>query len=133
MSEDPIVDLSLDLHQQVKKRKLGPKKDSKPEAKTKSKPDPKSISKAGFNTNVKADAKPESVSDPKLDTGGTDLELPLELSNCLKNFTSPEKLIGDYNCKSMECDSTAQRAMKQMTIKKLPPAMCIQLKVCVPF
>ena len=84
-AEDPIIDLSLDLRHQVKKRKL--------------------------------DSKTASA------------EAPLELSTCLKNFTTPEKLqIGDYICKSEECNDTPQRARKHLTIKKLPPALCIQLK-----
>ena len=127
------MDLSLDLHQQAKKRKLEPKKDSKPEAKANSKPDLKNTPKADLKTNLKADAKIEHKSDSKPDASGTDVELPLELSNCLHNFTSPEKLGGEYKCKSKQCNNTAQKAKKHMTIKKLPPAMCIQLKVCIPF
>lgn len=85
-AEDPIIDLSLDLRNQVKRRKL----------------------------------------EPKVITG----EEPLELSGCLKNFTSPEKLGPDaYTCKSPECGGHPQRSRKHLTIKRLPPALCIQLKV----
>ena len=49
---------------------------------------------------------------------------------CLRNFTSPEKLAPDaYSCRSKECANTPQRARKHLTIKKLPPTLCIQLKV----
>ena len=86
VAEDPIIDLSLDLRHQVKKRKL----------------------------------------DAKI----TGTEVPLDLLTCLKNFTTPEKLqIDAYTCKSTTCGNTAQRARKHLTIKKLPPTMCIQLKV----
>ena len=87
-SEDPIIDLSLDLRHQVKKRKLDPK------------------------------------------TASTDV--PLELSTCLKNYTSPEKLQVDaYTCMSAQCGNTPKRARKHLTIKKLPPTLCIQLKVSI--
>ena len=86
VSEDPIIDLSLDLRQQIKKRKLEPKSPS--------------------------------------------IGHPLDLITCLKNYTSPEKLPNDaYTCRSEECGDTPQRAKKHLTIKKLPPALCIQIKV----
>ena len=85
-AEDPIVDLSLDLRHQVKKRKL--------------------------------------------EGGKAGAEAPLDLETCLKNFTTPEKLGADtYKCKSDLCQDTHQRARKHMTIKRLPPTLCIQLKV----
>ena len=84
-----MIDLSLDLRGQVKRRKLQP---TSPGA-----------------------------------------EVPLDLLDCLKNFTSPEKLAPDgYTCKSIECNNTAQSARKHLTIKKLPPSLCIQLKVRSP-
>ena len=90
-AEDPIVDLSLDLRQQAKRRKLGP--------------------------------KPAGTKTPPEDA-------PLELVQCLRNFTGPEKLAPDaYTCRSRECGNTPQRARKHLTIKKLPPTLCIQLKV----
>ena len=86
VAEDPIIDLSLDLRTQVRRRKLDPK------------------------------------------TAST--EAPLDLSTCLKNFTTSEKLQTDaYTCKSDECGNTPQKARKHLTIKKLPPTLCIQLKV----
>ena len=89
ITEDPITDLSLELHQQVKRRKVD-----------------------GKSANVDA---------------------PLELSNCLQNYTSSERLGADgYRCESKICKATQQRARKHVTIKKLPPAMCIQLKVRHP-
>ena len=85
-AEDPIVDLSLDLRHQIKKRKL--------------------------------------------EGGKAAAEAPLDLETCLKNFTTPEKLGADtYKCKSDRCLDTHQRARKHMTIKRLPPTLCIQLKV----
>jgi ubiquitin carboxyl-terminal hydrolase 22/27/51 len=84
-TSDPIIDLSLDLYQQAKRRKVDPKK-------------------------------------PNVDA-------PLDLWSCLKSFTTPEKLQADeYRCGSETCKKTTQRAKKHLTIKKLPPAMCIQLK-----
>ena len=57
-------------------------------------------------------------------------EPPLDLVQCLRNFTSPEKLqAGDYECKSKECGNTPQRVRKHLTIKKLPPSLCVTLKV----
>ncbi|KAI4149025.1 MAG: hypothetical protein LQ340_004820 [Diploschistes diacapsis] len=91
--EDPIVDLSLDLRQQAKRRRLNPKA-------------------SGLNNKSNME---ESA--------------PLELSQCLKSFTAPEKLFSDtYVCHSRECGDTPQKARKHLTIKKLPPALCIQLK-----
>ncbi|MCJ1322384.1 hypothetical protein MMC15_007732 [Xylographa vitiligo] len=85
VSEDPIVDLSLDIRQQIRRRKV--------------------------------DAKASTA------------ETPLELSTCLKSFTSPEKLgVDAYTCKSDQCENTPQRTKKHMTIKKLPPTVCIQFK-----
>lgn len=90
-ADDPMNDLSLDLRQQAKKRKLGTKT-------------------AG------AKAQPD--------------EAPLELIDCLHNYTSPEKLGEDsYTCRSDSCGNTPQRARKHLTIKKLPLTLCIQLKV----
>ena len=54
----------------------------------------------------------------------------LELTQCLKSFTTPERLAPDaYTCRSKECGDTPQRSRKHLTIRKLPPALCIQLKV----
>ncbi|MCJ1372960.1 hypothetical protein MMC20_004186 [Loxospora ochrophaea] len=92
ISEDPIIDLSLDLRNHAKKSKLDHK---------------------------------SSVST----TNHPDDHQPLHLSTCLKNFTTPEKLQPDaYTCRSDKCGHTAQRAKKHLTIKKLPPTLCIQLK-----
>jgi ubiquitin carboxyl-terminal hydrolase 22/27/51 len=97
VTEDPIVDLSLDLRQQANKRRKLTDKDSK--------------GQSGKHNQEEA---------------------PLELTQCLKSFTTPEKLAPDsYNCRSKECGSTAQRARKHLTIRKLPPTLCIQLKVSV--
>lgn len=85
---DPFIDLSLDLHHQAKRRKLG----------------------VGLPSN----------------------EAPLELTGCLGSFTSSERLPPDaYTCKSEKCQNTPQRAIKHVTIKKLPPSLCIQLKVSI--
>ncbi|MCJ1308615.1 hypothetical protein MMC25_002268 [Agyrium rufum] len=85
-TEDPIIDLSLDIRHQAKKRKM--------------------------DSNAKAN--PDS---------------PLELETCLKNFTASEKLGADaYKCRSDICRDTHQRARKHLTIKRLPPTMCITFK-----
>ncbi|KAA6409092.1 MAG: ubiquitin carboxyl-terminal hydrolase 2 [Lasallia pustulata] len=65
----------------------------------------------------------------KIDVGLPSNEAPLELTGCLRSFTSSERLPPDaYTCKSEKCQNTPQRAMKHVTIKKLPPSLCIQLK-----
>ena len=65
-----------------------------------------------------------------MDAKASTAETPLELSTCLKSFTSPEKLgVDAYTCKSDQCENTPQRTKKHMTIKKLPPTVCIQFKV----
>ncbi|KAI5793866.1 hypothetical protein DFH27DRAFT_146876 [Peziza echinospora] len=51
----------------------------------------------------------------------------LTLQECLERFTTPEKLGIEYNC--VKCSgSTLQEATKQLTVKRLPPVLCIQLK-----
>lgn len=83
-TEDPMVDLSLDVQVQAKKRAMG---------------------------------RLTSLSTPTL-------------SGCLESFTSPERLMaGVYNCSG--CGGTPQKATKQLSIKKLPAILCMQLKVCV--
>ncbi|MCJ1250273.1 hypothetical protein MMC30_007499 [Trapelia coarctata] len=57
------------------------------------------------------------------------VEAPLDLTTCLANYTTPEKLGADqYTCRSEKCGNTPQRAKKHITLKRLPPTMCIQLK-----
>ena len=57
-------------------------------------------------------------------------DAPLELTQCIRHYTSPEKLGPDsYICRARECGNIPQRAKKHQTIKKLPPTLCIQLKV----
>ncbi|KAF8468917.1 hypothetical protein BDZ91DRAFT_656190 [Kalaharituber pfeilii] len=52
----------------------------------------------------------------------------LTLQECLERFTTPEKLgVSEYNC-SKCAGSTQQEATKQLTVKRLPPVLCIQLK-----
>ncbi|GMF75487.1 unnamed protein product [Aspergillus oryzae] len=81
-TDDPMVDLSLDVQVQAKKRAMG-------------------------------GAGPSSTP---------------TLSGCLESFTSPEKLMaGVYNCSG--CGGSAQKATKQLRIKKLPAILCMQLKV----
>lgn len=68
----------------------------------------------------------------KLDVGLPSNEAPLELTGCLGSFTSSERLPPDaYTCKSEKCQNTPQRALKHVTIKKLPPSLCIQLKASI--
>jgi ubiquitin C-terminal hydrolase len=49
------------------------------------------------------------------------------LQQCLARFTATEKLDREYNCGKCEA---ARDATKQLTVKRLPPVLCIQLKVC---
>ncbi|KNG83968.1 ubiquitin carboxyl-terminal hydrolase [Aspergillus nomiae NRRL 13137] len=80
-TDDPMVDLSLDVQVQAKKRAMG----------------------------------------------GARASSPPTLSGCLESFTSPEKLMaGVYNCSG--CGGSAQKATKQLRIKKLPAILCMQLK-----
>ncbi|KAG8832639.1 Vacuolar morphogenesis protein 6 [Serendipita sp. 399] len=49
------------------------------------------------------------------------------LASCLRRFTEQEKLPPKaYVCSN--CQSSASEATKQLSIKKLPPVLCIQLK-----
>ena len=83
---DPVLDLSLDLKSQAKKRKLEGEK-----------------------------------TDDKI----------FDIKDCLERFTSKEKLPkGEYTCHN--CDNTAQDAVKQLSIQKLPPVLCVHLKVIIP-
>jgi ubiquitin carboxyl-terminal hydrolase 22/27/51 len=51
----------------------------------------------------------------------------LDLRDCLERFTVKEKLgSAEYTCRN--CDSP-QNATKQLSIKRLPPVLCIHLKV----
>ncbi|OGM50094.1 ubiquitin carboxyl-terminal hydrolase [Aspergillus bombycis] len=80
-TDDPMVDLSLDVQVQAKKRAMG----------------------------------------------GAGASSTPTLSGCLESFTSPEKLMaGVYNCSG--CGGSAQKATKQLRIKKLPAILCMQLK-----
>ncbi|KAG8745108.1 hypothetical protein FRC10_008719 [Ceratobasidium sp. 414] len=72
-----------------------------------------------------------SVSDMMLDisldlkpiaAGGTEMSL----LSCLKRFTQPEKTT--YKCE--KCGKSSNDATKQLSVRKLPPVLCIQLKVC---
>jgi ubiquitin carboxyl-terminal hydrolase 22/27/51 len=49
------------------------------------------------------------------------------VQQCLARFTATEKLgVNEYNCS--KC-AAPREATKQLTIKRLPPVLCIQLKV----
>lgn len=53
----------------------------------------------------------------------------LMLQECLERFTTPEKLgVNEYNCSKCP-GGNGQEATKQLTVKRLPPVLCIQLKV----
>ncbi|KAI5813821.1 hypothetical protein BZA77DRAFT_320403 [Pyronema omphalodes] len=47
------------------------------------------------------------------------------LQQCLARFTATEKLDREYNCGKCEAP---REATKQLTVKRLPPVLCIQLK-----
>lgn len=55
---------------------------------------------------------------------------PLTLTDCLRNFATPERLpaVEGYLCESETCKRTAQTVTKQLTIKKLPATLCIHIK-----
>ncbi|KAI9752692.1 MAG: 26S proteasome regulatory subunit [Chaenotheca gracillima] len=83
-TEEPMIDLSLDLRSTNRKKKL---------------------------------------SKEELDK----INSKLNLQSCLEGFTAPEKLGGDaYKCK--KCNTTQHPATKQLSIRRLPPVLCIQLK-----
>ena len=90
ITDEPIVDLALDLRQANKRKKQDPK---------------------------------ESPLKPSQD------KTPLELTHCLRDFTSPEKL-ADYKCPNSQCSGANARGRKHLTIKNLPATLCIVLKVC---
>ncbi|KAL7270761.1 hypothetical protein RUND412_006511 [Rhizina undulata] len=61
----------------------------------------------------------------KLDNGGGAVQT---LQECLERFTKSEKLgVNDYNCSNCS-GGGALGATKQLTVKRLPPVLCIQLK-----
>lgn len=50
------------------------------------------------------------------------------LQECLARFTSQEKLgVNEYSCS--KCEGGGKEVTKQLSIKRLPPVLCIQLKV----
>lgn len=58
-------------------------------------------------------------------------EAALDLRDCLDRFTAKEKLeSAQYTCRN--CDSP-QNAIKQLSIKRLPPVLSVHLKVRVNF
>src|SRR5262245_30367609 len=64
----------------------------------------------------------------KLETGDRDTQL--DLRDCLERFTGREKLgPAEYTCQ--KCDG-GQNAIKQLSIRRLPPVLPIHLKVRLP-
>jgi len=54
-------------------------------------------------------------------------EAQIDLQSCLERYTGREKFgAAEYTCQT--CDS-GQNAIKQLSIKKLPPVLTIHLKV----
>lgn len=53
---------------------------------------------------------------------------PVTLIECLDKFTSPEKLDVPFFCK--QC-GTRKPVKKRLCVKRLPPVLCFQLKVCL--
>lgn len=63
----------------------------------------------------------------KLDTPKSEGDMQT-LQECLERFTNTEKLgMNEYNCGN--CSGHQEMATKQLTVKRLPPVLCIQLKV----
>jgi ubiquitin carboxyl-terminal hydrolase 22/27/51 len=66
------------------------------------------------------------IKDKKLAIPGNDGTVQT-VEQCLSRFTATERLgINEYNCS--KC-SGPREATKQLTINRLPPVLCIQLKV----
>jgi len=66
--------------------------------------------------------------DVSLDIGGAGDAANPTLEGCLRRFVGSEKLGGkEYTCG--RCKGTGE-ASKRMSIRKLPPVLCFQFKVC---
>ncbi|KAI9680762.1 MAG: hypothetical protein M1817_004202 [Caeruleum heppii] len=67
------------------------------------------------------------VKKQKLDHVGSVSEARLSLHSCLRSYTSPEKL-GEASYRCTNCSGSPHHVTKQLSIKRLPPVLCIQLK-----
>ncbi|KAI9822901.1 MAG: hypothetical protein M1832_002926 [Thelocarpon impressellum] len=98
-TSDPMIDLSLDLRSQVEKQQQ--------------------VRRRLLSNGKSAPALAAEVA-------------RLSLHDCLRNFTTSER--ASYSCSKCKespkkSSSSEQTATKQLSIRKLPPVLCIQLKV----
>ncbi|KAI8807894.1 hypothetical protein BJ742DRAFT_710206 [Cladochytrium replicatum] len=117
-TEDPFLDMSLDLRSATLDKKKTAKKFSKPAIASETTPDDESNI-----TPENLQSKPKIK--PNLQTQATSVD-SCSLVECLDRFTHPEKL-GAKNYVCSQCGN-AQEAMKQLSVKKLPPVLGVQLK-----
>ncbi|ORX81525.1 cysteine proteinase [Anaeromyces robustus] len=110
VKEDLFMDLSLDI------------KDSSIKKSSRKRKHKKEIENDHVDTDDSVTNDVESVS--SLNSTLTD-ESNITLADCLNRFTIPEKISEKYMC--TYCDSY-QDATKQLSLKTLPPVLCISLK-----
>eukprot|EP00842_Homolaphlyctis_polyrhiza_P002241 jgi/Hompol1/3017/HPOL_003090-RA len=112
---DPILDISLDIRSVTR---------SIPQRK----PNRKTGAGAGIGTSISGNRGVDRAGV----TGAGDgdprpLNQPLSLNDCLNGYTLPERLgPNQYTCAA--CGNTFQEATKQLSMKRLPPVIAIQLK-----
>lgn len=105
-TRDPMLDLSLDVRPESMRRK-----------------DANSVNAIGNNTKTKLlNGKPAAVHG----NGAIEVQEEQHLTICLQRYCSEEKLgNNDYSCTG--CGGSAS-ATKQLSLYRLPPVLCIQLK-----
>ncbi|KAI7883276.1 cysteine proteinase [Lichtheimia hyalospora FSU 10163] len=111
---DPMLDISLGLRPLEKKKKGAV-----------------SASNSGNTTNASSkQGTTNGKSDSPPGASGTTPRRPKQgntLADCLDRYTHPEKLgQNEYSCS--KCGNTFQEATKQLSVKRLPPVLCFQLK-----
>ncbi|PWN50274.1 cysteine proteinase [Violaceomyces palustris] len=104
-TKDPVLDLSLDV------RPESMRSDSRNGL-----DDGSNLKK---NKNKKKDDKKDKLADRE------ETEEEQHLTICLKRYCSTERLHADYTCSSCK---EASKATKQLSLCRLPPVLCIQLK-----
>lgn len=66
----------------------------------------------------------------RLDQNLQEVKMELDISVCLKDFTRLEQLpVWEYRCESEDCGGTGRMATKHVTMKILPPTLCLHIKV----